>query len=53
MNGFWQLILDNPNKDWSWRAISQNPSITLEIIENNPLYWNYTNVMDQPYYTLQ
>ena len=35
-NHWFQFILDNPDKDWHWQDISENPTITWEIIQANP-----------------
>ena len=29
---YWQFILDNPDKDWNWSAISKNPNIIMKFI---------------------
>ena len=43
--GFWQFIIDDPNKDWDWLELSRNPNITWEIIRNNPEYsWDFNNI---------
>ena len=34
-DNYWQFIIDNPDKDWNWNLISENPNITWEIIQNN------------------
>ena len=36
-NHLWKLIQLYPDKIWDWRAISQNPNITWEIIQDNLL----------------
>ena len=35
-NNFFKLILDNPDKNWDWNAISENPNITIRDILDNP-----------------
>ena len=32
---WFQFIKDNPDKDWSWGDVSQNPNITRKIIKDN------------------
>ena len=32
----WEIIQDNPDKDWGWYGISQNPNITGDTVQNNP-----------------
>ena len=44
-NNFFKLILDNPDKNWDWNAISLNPNITIRDISDNPqANWNYQYV---------
>ena len=31
----WRLVKDNPDKEWEWSLLSENPNITWEIIQNN------------------
>ena len=33
---FFNFIIDNPDKPWSWNSISHNPNITMDIIKDNP-----------------
>ena len=35
---WFQFILDNPDKDWHWFYLSENPNVTWEIVQNNPEY---------------
>ena len=35
MNTLTYLLGKHPNKPWSWNGISENPNITMDIIENN------------------
>jgi len=35
-DGFWQFIIDNPDKDWNWHTLSVNPNITWKNFQNNP-----------------
>ena len=32
----WEIIQNNPDKNWNWKWISKNPNITWDIIQNNP-----------------
>ena len=36
LRGWYQLIRDNPDKEWDWYCLSDNPNITWEIIQQNP-----------------
>ena len=39
---YWEFVLKYSNKPWNWDAISNNPNITMDIIETNlnkPLNW--------------
>ena len=42
----WEIIQNNPNKNWKWFNISCNPNITLDIIKNNPdKDWDWDSYM--------
>ena len=48
-NGFWQFIIDNPDKDWVWLYLAEHPTITWEIIQNNPdKKWNWDGISRNP-----
>ena len=34
-NIFWETVNDNPDKDWNWECLSENPNITWEIVIDN------------------
>ena len=49
----WEIIQNNPDKNWSWDFISLNPNITWEIIVANPdKHWNWMNISCHPNITL-
>ena len=49
MNFFFDFIRENPDKDWDWSKISENPNITWDIIQKNPeYYWDYEYVCMNP-----
>ena len=48
-NGFWNMIIKNPEKRWDWNDISKNPNITWDIIKKNPdkdWNWNLISMND-------
>ncbi len=46
---FWNFILNNLDKDLSWKGLSLNPNITMDIIDNYIyLPWNWENVSKNP-----
>ena len=41
----WEIIQNNPDKDWWWYNISRNPNITWDIIVANPdKNWNWGGI---------
>ena len=42
-NKYWfQFVLDNIHLAWSWRALSSNPNVSMEIVKDNmnlPCAW--------------
>ncbi len=50
----WYLIHKYPTKPWNWYAISQNPNITMDIIEANPgKPWNWYGISINPNITME
>ena len=46
MNTTWfDFILRNPDKQWNYKLLSENPNITWDIVEANPDEpWDYTSL---------
>jgi hypothetical protein len=34
----WEIIKNNPDKNWTYTLLCQNPNLTWEIIQNNHQY---------------
>ena len=48
-NKWFQYILDNPEKDWDYSFLSENPNITWEIVKANPdIDWDYSWLSANP-----
>ena len=48
------FINDNPDKDWEWDCISQNPGITMIDINDHPeLPWNWFWISSNPNITMK
>ena len=46
---YFQVILDNPDKDWDWYELSKNPNITWEIVQQHPdKPWNWSALSRNP-----
>ncbi len=51
---WWQFIIDNPDKDWNWLAISKNLNLTMEIILDNPdKPWDWYAISMNPNITMK
>ena len=51
---FLNFILSHPEKDWDWREISRNPSITLnEILSHPELKWKWYCISTNPNITME
>ena len=51
---WWQFILDNPDKDWDWYYISENPNITMEFINDHPEKpWDWNDISMNPSITME
>ena len=49
-----KLILKYPEKPWDWEWISQNPNITMEMIEKYPeKSWNWEWISQNPNITME
>jgi hypothetical protein len=45
----WEIVRDNPDKNWNWISLSRNPNITWEIVQNNPdKPWNWVYLSKNP-----
>ena len=45
-----EIVCNNPDIPWDWRAISENPNITMEIICNNlHIPWNPNAICRNPF----
>jgi hypothetical protein len=45
---YWEFILENEDKELDWLDISQNPNITMDIIESNPYKeWDWESISDR------
>ena len=52
-NGFWNMIINNPDKSWYWYNMSENPNITWDIIQSNPdKPWNWYYISMNPNITM-
>jgi hypothetical protein len=45
----WDIVLANPDINWSYSHLSSNPNITWDIIQNNPdKSWNFSMISSNP-----
>ena len=45
----WEIIKQNPDKDWNYYYLSMNPNITWDIIKaNTDKDWNYSLLFQNP-----
>jgi len=50
---YWSFVLDNQDKQWCWKHISQNPNITMDIIRDNPDEpWIWNGISSNPNITI-
>ena len=50
---FLRLVLKHLDKDWSWRAISRNPNITMDMILKHPdKQWKWKAISTNPNLTM-
>ena len=51
---WFQYIKDNPNEDWDYDGLSENPNITWEIVQANPTKpWDYDDLSENPNITCE
>ena len=52
-NKWFLIILKNPDKKWDWDLISNNPNITMDIINKYPdKPWNWNRISENPNITM-
>ena len=49
MTTLWEIVKDNPDKEWYYIWLSENPNITWEIVKNNlDIKWDYESLSGNP-----
>ena len=45
----WEIVRDNPDKDWSWYSLSKKLNTTWEIVRDNPdKEWDWYSISKNP-----